>query len=196
MNFYINTEWWPPDGCLNLQQKIWMRDHTQQEVPKINLRIETVKLPTVHTYITTCCMFKRPHTCHRHITQLFLNSIILFGCNIINHAKANWKAWQPTGHYGHLFSVPTPKEYTMQQLDLTVTTALAVHPWHTAKPNGILQNISNFECAISLHQKLQIPFHLHRVSTPRLNPCMVPVCLSPLSHPLVVPRCVLIMYVS
>jgi hypothetical protein len=48
---------------------------------------------------------------------------------IIHTATARWKASKsPSQHFfGHSYTMPTPKEYTLQQLGHVITNALALH---------------------------------------------------------------------
>ena len=42
-------------------------------------------------------------------------------------ASLNWKRHGTRKFYGHTYTAPTPREYTLQQLGLTVSKALALH---------------------------------------------------------------------
>ena len=46
---------------------------------------------------------------------------------VITAASINWKRNKHRRFFGHSYTAPTPKEYTLQQLGLTVTKAYAMH---------------------------------------------------------------------
>jgi hypothetical protein len=58
---------------------------------------------------------------------------------IVTSACINWKRNKRRKFFGHSYTAPTPKEYTMQQIGLTFTKAFALH---LRKSSGIMRNSS------------------------------------------------------
>ena len=46
---------------------------------------------------------------------------------IVNTAAANWSRTRERAFFGHSYTAPTPREYLMQKLGLSIVKALAVH---------------------------------------------------------------------
>ena len=55
--------------------------------------------------------------------------ILQYPCprGVVTTASINWRHNKRRKFFGHSYTAPTPKEYTMQQIGLSVTKAYALH---------------------------------------------------------------------
>ena len=87
--------------------------------------------PMFHNFLFGKCAEKYTYRDNRNAARKMCSQLLNHPSpvGIVNHATTQWNQTKSKHHifYGHSYTAPTPKEYTLQKLGLVISTAIALH---------------------------------------------------------------------